>query len=233
MTTPARARAGSAATHHLEPEKVLAWALATAPGRAALTVSFGGAGIALAHMLSRIDRRTPVLFLDTGMLFEETYRFKEEFAQRYRLNVIDVRPDSDPGPLYETDPDRCCAIRKVEPMARAIRRFDTWISALRRDQGGLRSSIDSVEYHEIDGRPILKVFPLAHWSRSDVWRYIRRNAIPHHPLLDQGYSSLGCWPCTTPTRTGEHERAGRWRGSGKTECGLHGFAPAPPSGRSA
>jgi phosphoadenosine phosphosulfate reductase len=227
MPSAALARARSAAIGHLEPEKVLAWALATAPGRAALTVSFGGAGVALAHMVSRIDRRTPVLFLDTGMLFEATYRFKNEFSARYRLNVIDVRPDHDPGPLYQTDPDRCCAIRKVEPMTRAIKPYDTWISALRRDQGGMRKSIDVVEYHEIDDRPILKVFPLAHWTRADVWRYIRRHGIPYHPMLDQGYSSLGCWPCTTPSHTGESERAGRWRNSGKTECGLHFRLPPP------
>src|SRR5437870_715229 len=130
---------------------------------------------------------------------------------------------TDPGPLYQTDPDRCCAIRKVEPLARAIAGFDAWISAVRQDQSSTRSATEVVEYHEIDGRPIVKVFPLAHWTRADLWRYIRENGVSYHPLLDQGYSSIGCWPCTRPTTPGEAERAGRWSGTGKTECGLHTF----------
>src|SRR5207247_436148 len=142
-------------------------------------------------------------------------------AQRYGLNVRDVKPLTDPGPLYQTDPDRCCAIRKVEPLARAIAGFDAWISAVRQDQSSIRSLTKVVEYHEIDGRPIVKVFPLAHWGRADVWRYIRENGVPYHPLLDQGYASIGCWPCTRPTAPGEAERAARWSGTGKTECGLH------------
>jgi len=98
-----------------------------------------------------------------------------------------------------------------------------WISAARQDQSATRSATELLEYHEIAGRPILKVFPLARWSRADVWRYIRENGIPYHPLLDQGYTSIGCWPCTRPTAPGEPERAGRWSGTGKTECGLHTF----------
>jgi len=134
-----------------------------------------------------------------------------------------LKPLTDPGPLYQTDPDRCCTIRKVEPLARAIAGFDAWISAVRQDQSSSRSLTEVVEYHEVEGRPIVKVFPLAHWSRADVWRYIRENGVPYHPLLDQGYSSIGCWPCTRPTAPGEAERAGRWSGTGKTECGLHTF----------
>src|SRR3989442_1312818 len=125
--------------------------------------------------------------------------------------------------LPRTDPDRCCWIRKVEPLERALAGFDAWISAVRQDQSETRSSTELVEYHELDGRPIVKVFPLARWSRADVWRYIRDNDVPYHPLLDQGYASIGCWPCTRPTAPGEPERAGRWSGTGKTECGLHTF----------
>jgi phosphoadenosine phosphosulfate reductase len=193
------------------------------PGRIAVTLSFGGAGVILAHMLSRIDGAVPVIFLDTGFLFEETHAFKDTLVRRYGLEVVTMRPLSDPGPLYQTDPDRCCAIRKVEPMERAIRDYDAWVSAIRRDQGASRGSTDVVEHHEIDGRALIKVHPLAHWSRADVWRYIHENDVPYHPLLDQGYSSLGCWPCTRRTQPGEDERAGRWSGTGKTECGLHTF----------
>jgi phosphoadenosine phosphosulfate reductase len=206
-----------------DPEMTLRWAVEAFPGRLALTVSFGGGGVVLAHLISRIDRTVPVIFLDTGFHFPETYAFKQRFADQYGLNVVEVKPLTDPGPLYATDPDRCCGIRKVEPLARAIAGFDAWISAVRQDQSVTRSATAVVEYHELDGRPIVKVFPLAHWSREDVWRYIREHEVPYHPLLDQGYTSIGCWPCTRPTTPGEPERAGRWSGTGKTECGLHTF----------
>ena len=205
------------------PEEIVAWTLATFPGRTALTLSFGGGGVVLAHIVSRIDRTVPVIFIDTGMHFPETYAFKQEFAERYGLNLIEVRPASDPGPLYGTDPDGCCRIRKVEPLAPVIARFDAWISGLRRDQSPTRAGLEPVARHEVDGRSIVKVFPLARWSREDVLRYARVHDIPRHPLLDRGYTSIGCWPCTHATGPGEAERAGRWSGTGKLECGLHTF----------
>jgi phosphoadenosine phosphosulfate reductase len=162
-----------------------------------------------------------VIFLDTGYLFEETLAFRRDFAARYGLNVIDVQPEHDPGPLYLTDPDRCCSIRKVEPMARVLPGYDAWASAIRRDQGASRAHTEVVEYHEADGHPLVRVHPLAYWERADVWRYILERGVPYNPLLDAGYSSLGCWPCTRKTGTGEAERAGRWSGTAKTECGLH------------
>jgi phosphoadenosine phosphosulfate reductase len=206
------------------PESVIKWALTMFPGKTVLTASFGAGGVVLAHILSRIDRRVPVVFLDTRLHFRETYAFKNQFAARYGLSLLELTPLKDPGPLYETDPDRCCTLRKVEPLRRAIAGYDAWITAVRRDQADTRKAIEVLEYHEVDdGRPIVKVFPLAHWSQADVWRYIRENDLPHHPLLDQGYTSIGCWPCTRPTLPGEHQRAGRWSGKGKTECGLHTF----------
>jgi phosphoadenosine phosphosulfate reductase len=223
MLSPADVRERAEMMRGAPAEDVIAWTIATFPGRTALTVSFSGGGVVLAHMLSRIDRAVPVIFLDTGCHFRETYEFKKQFAATYALNLVEVHPLTDPGPLYETDPDRCCAIRKVEPMRRAIAGFDAWISAVRRDQSETRRSIETLEYHEIDGHAVVKVFPLAHWSRADVWRYIHDNRVPYHPLLDQGYESIGCWPCTRPTLPGEPERAGRWSGTGKTECGLHTF----------
>jgi phosphoadenosine phosphosulfate reductase len=223
MLERAAVRERAAALRHLDPSAILAWAVASFRGRVALTLSFGGAGVALAHMLSRLDSTVPVIFLDTGLLFEETYRFRHEFAERYGLQVIDVHPGEDPGPLYATDPDRCCEIRKVEPMQRTIRGFDAWVSAVRRDQGGARASLEVVEWHDAGEHPLIKVHPLAYWDRATVWRYIAEQEIPYHPLLDRGYSSLGCWPCTRPVVAGEGERAGRWSGTGKTECGLHTF----------
>ena len=233
MLSADEARVAAAALRSAPPDAVLAWAVTTFPGRVALSLSFGGPGVALAHMLSAIDRAVPVLFIDTGMLFPETLAFKDAFAARYGLNVVTLRPDFDPGPLYTTDPDSCCGIRKVEPMQRVLPAYDAWVSALRRDQSSARSETEVVEHHAAGDHPVIKVHPLAHWSRSDIWRYLRENEVPHHPLLDQGYSSLGCWPCTRRSADPADERAGRWAGTRKTECGLHTFttrAGARPGG---
>ena len=214
----ARALDGSA------PRELLEWTVTNFSKRTVLTVSFGGGGVVLAHMVHVIDPTIPVVFLNTGFHFEETLAFKSQLVQRYGWNVMEVHPLSDPGRLYETDPDRCCAIRKVEPMQRMLHGYDAWISALRRDQSVTRQQLDVAEWHDADdGGRILKVYPLLHWSGKDVWRYLYEHGIPHHPLLDQGYRSIGCWPCTRPVRPGEDERAGRWSGTGKTECGLYTF----------
>ena len=224
VLSPADVRRQAHRLRAAHPEVLVEWAISAFRGRTVLTTSFGAGGVVLAHLVSRLDRRVPVIFLDTGLHFRETYAFRDELVTRFGLNVVELTPRSDPGPLYESDPDRCCAIRKVEPLRRALGGFDAWISAVRRDQSDTRSAVDVLEYHEEDdGRPIVKVFPLAYWSREDVRRYIRDYDLPHHPLLDQGYTSIGCWPCTCPTRPGEPERAGRWSGRGKTECGLHTF----------
>ena len=223
MLSAAQVREHAATLRGADPERTLAWAVEMFPGKAALTVSFGGGGVVLAHLLSRIDGTVPVLFLDTRFHFPETYAFKRRFVEQYGLNLVELEPLTEPGPLYQTDPDRCCFIRKVEPLARALVGYDAWISAVRQDQSDSRAATELLEYHEVGGRPIVKVFPLAHWSRADVWDYIRDNGVPYHPLLDKGYTSIGCWPCTRPTARGEAEREGRWSGMGKTECGLHTF----------
>jgi phosphoadenosine phosphosulfate reductase len=202
------------------PEAVLSWAMERFPGRTGLTCSFSGAGVVLAHMISRLDRSVPVIFLNTGFLFPETLAFKDQFAVSYGINLVEFTPLTDPGPLYESDPDGCCQIRKVEPMERAVDGLDAWITGLRRDQSATRSQIDLLE---VSGRPLVKVLPLAFWSRKEIWAYMSEHGVPYHPLLDQGYSSIGCWPCTRPVQPGEDERAGRWSGQGKTECGLHTF----------
>jgi phosphoadenosine phosphosulfate reductase len=204
-------------------EEVLAWAVETFRGRIALTLSFGGAGVILAHMLAAIDRSVPVVFIDTGMLFPETLAFSERLIERYGLHVVTIRPSTDPGPLYMTDPDACCAIRKEQPMRRVLPAYDAWVSAIRRDQSAARSAVSVIELHDAAGHSVVKVHPLAAWTRDRVWQYIRAHDVPYHPLLDQGYTSLGCWPCTRPTQAGDAERAGRWSGTGKTECGLHTF----------
>jgi phosphoadenosine phosphosulfate reductase len=237
MLDAAATERAAATLRDQSPERILAWAAETFPGKVALSLSFGGPGVAMAHMLSTIDRTVPVLFIDTGMLFAETLAFKDAFATRYGLTVRTLHPDHDPGPLYETDPDACCGIRRVGPMQRALGEYDAWVSGLRRDQSASRGTIEAVEYHAAEERPIVKIYPLAYWSRAQVWRYLQEHGVPHHPLLDQGYTSLGCWPCTRPNADATNERAGRWAGTAKTECGLHTFttkgAPAAVAGREA
>lgn len=203
------------------PEEILEWTLSHFPKRTVLTASFSGAGVALVHMLAKIDRTVPVVFLNTGFLFPETIALKDEFVSKYGVNVEEIKPEFDPGPLYETDTDACCHIRKVVPMERAMSRYIAWISALRRDQSATRRDVSVVEDTEFAGRPIVKVHPLATWTGPKVWKYIHDNKILYNPLHDQGYKSIGCWPCTRRTGDGEDERAGRWSGTGKTECGLH------------
>jgi phosphoadenosine phosphosulfate reductase len=206
---------------------LLEWALRAFASRIAVTVSFGGSGIVLAHMLSEIDRSVPVLFIDTGYLFPETLAFRDEFAARFGLTVVTLVPATDPGPLFLEDQDRCCHIRKVEPMELALLDYDAWVSALRRSQSVTRADVRRLEVVQSNGRSILKVHPLFDWSRDDVERYVAQHDLPMHPLTAQGYTSIGCWPCTSPVTPGEPERTGRWRGSPKTECGLHSHRSIP------
>lgn len=214
------------------PEALLEWTVERFGTRAGLTCSFGGAGLVLAHMLSSIAPQTPVIFLDTDFLFPETVALKDEFTRRYGINLVELHPLLTPAEqaaqygerLWESNPDQCCALRKVEPMERALQGVDAWIAGLRREQSATRAGIAPLEYHELpDGRPVLKVLPLADWDKRQVWKYIHQHALPYNPLLDQGYTSIGCTHCTRAVKPGEDERAGRWSGSGKTECGLHTF----------
>ena len=177
-------------------------------------------------MASVIDRTTPVLFVDTEMLFPETLEYQREVAGHLRLTDVRViRPDresvfrNDPGSnLHRRDPDACCHLRKTEPLKAALAGFDTWVTGRKRYQGGQRTELD---FFEVDGRTWIKVNPLAHWSTSDVQDYISNNRLPRHPLVARGFPSLGCLPCTTRVAPGEDQRAGRWRGHDKDECGIH------------
>ncbi|OUM92950.1 MAG: phosphoadenosine phosphosulfate reductase [Firmicutes bacterium ZCTH02-B6] len=218
-----------------EPEQVLLWAVERFPSQVAMTCSFAGAGTVLAHMLHRHGADVPILFLDTGFHFAETLQFKREFAGRFGLRVIDIRPALTVAEqerqwgayLYDRDPDLCCRLRKVEPLSRALVEMGVkaWVTALRRDQSETRRRIQILELHEVaPDHEVVKIHPLANWTRRDVWRYIERHGLPYHPLLDDGYASIGCWPCTERTLPGAGERSGRWPGKNKTECGLHTFS---------
>lgn len=195
------------------------------PGRIALVSSFGADSVALLHLAATADPDVPVVFIDTGKLFGATHRYREEIVQS--LGLTDVRiasPDpaslkmQDPGgDLWMRQPDRCCAVRKVAPLARSISGFDAWISGRKRFQGGLRAELP---LFEADG-PRIKVNPLAHWTKDDIKAYVRAHDLPEHPLVADGFRSIGCMPCTDRVAEGEDERSGRWRGRGKTECGIH------------
>lgn len=195
-------------------------------GRIALVSSFGAESVVLLHMLAVIDRTVPVLFIDTAMLFAETLDYQQKVAARLELadlRIIRARPsvvaDVDPdSTLHQTDPDACCALRKTEPLNRALQGFDAWITGRKRFQASTRASLEFFEA-DTDGR--LKVNPLAHWDKADVQDYLINNRLPRHPLVAQGYPSIGCAPCTSPVAAGEDARAGRWRGAQKEECGIH------------
>jgi phosphoadenosine phosphosulfate reductase len=208
---------------------VLAWAARNIP-RFAVTSSFGADSAVLLHLLSLEAPTTPVLFLDTGLHFAETTTFRRSLAARLGLEVVDVRPQrtveeqaADLGDrLWERDPDRCCGLRKTTPLRQAMAAFDGWASGVRRDQTTERAGTPIVEARRHAGRFIVKVAPLATWTEQDVATYLEVNELPRHPLVDDGYASIGCAPCTARTAPGQDPRAGRWAAFGtKTECGIH------------
>ncbi len=198
----------------------------TDTGRVALVSSFGAESVVLLHMISVIDRRTPVLFIDTEMLFAETLSYQQEVAAKLGLEDLRVIRASqtamaahDPdGTLHQTNPDACCDLRKTQPLTHALAPFDAWITGRKRFQGGERTGL---EFFEAEGDFRIKINPLAHWAREDVGEYITNNRLPRHPLVAKGYPSIGCAPCTTPVAAGEDPRAGRWRAQEKDECGIH------------
>lgn len=211
----------------LAPEKILDLVLRPQQiGRVTLVSSFGAESVVLLHMAATIDRTIPILFLDTQMLFPETLTYQVEVAQRLGLTDIRViRPNrtelvqEDPdGVLNHKAHDACCALRKTRPLLQALKGFDTWITGRKRFQSGARATLETFE---TDDNRRLKVNPLAHWGPQNLQNYIRINNLPTHPLLSQGFPSIGCAPCTSSVQKGEDVRAGRWRGSEKTECGIH------------
>lgn len=195
------------------------------PGRIALVSSFGADSAVLLHMVAQIDKATPVLFIDTKVLFKETLAYRDELTAHLDLrNVITVGPDpsqlvaEDPEDfLWASDPDRCCEIRKVLPLAEALEGNDAWITGRKRFQAQTRAALP---LFEVEGGRI-KVNPLAHWSASKILAYLDAFALPRHALVAKNYPSIGCIPCTSPVKPGEDIRAGRWRGRGKVECGVH------------
>lgn len=195
------------------------------PGRIALVSSFGAEAAALLHLVASVSPSTPVLFLNTGKHFAQTLSYRRKLANDLRLtDVRDLHPDAEDltakdtdGNLWRSDPDACCTIRKVLPLEKALAGFDAWITGRKQFHGGLRASLPVFEA----AAPFIKVNPIVRWTQADIAAYAQDNDLPSHPLVDQGFPSIGCWPCTHPAGPNEDVRAGRWRGAAKTECGIH------------
>ena len=210
------------------PQEILRWAVDVYGEDLTLSVSFGNPeGMVLLDMLSRITDKAQVFTLDTGFLFEETVRFREEAMKRYSLPLEVLTPELSVeeqvaryGPeMYSCKPDLCCEVRKIEPQRQFLRDYGSWVTGIRRDQTPQRADTPIVAF---DGYfEVAKIAPLARWSTDEVEEYVRRHDVPLNPLLSMGYRSIGCEPCTRPVAPGEDARAGRWPGSEKTECGLH------------
>lgn len=196
------------------------------PGGLALVSSFGAESAALLHMVSQIDKALPVLFLETGMLFPATLAYQQNLSEQLGLTGVRlVRPDSaevraeDPdGALHGPDADSCCDLRKTRPLERALAPFQAWVTGRKRFQTADRANL---EMFEVDPAGRLKLNPLADWDAARISEYMDAHDLPRHPMVAEGFPSLGCAPCTTKVRPGEDPRAGRWRGSDKTECGIH------------
>ena len=223
-TVATDARALDARLRSASPQKILETAVRLYGDRVALVSSFGSESAVLLHMAAQVDPSIPVLFLDTGMLFGQTLDYRKQLAAELGLtDVRDLRPlyqdlaVHDPGQdLWKRDTDACCHIRKVLPLDKALGGFDAWITGRKRFHGGDRLRLKVVE--QAEGR--LKFNPLANWTKQDLDAYAERHQLPAHPLVEFGYPSVGCWPCTKPAETTDL-RAGRWAGSDKTECGIH------------
>ena len=209
------------------PQAILRWAVAEFHPRLTMATAFGAEGCCIIHMLADIEPNVRIFNLDTGYQFQETLNLRERIKKRYGIEVEYIRPEmtvaeyeaEHGGPLYRIRPDQCCHDRKVLPLRRAVEGFDAWISAIRGDQTEHRAAASIVQWDSKFN--LVKVNPLLAWTKKDVWSFIMKHDVPYNPLHDQNYPSIGCWPCTRPVTDGEDERAGRWSGTVKKECGLH------------
>ena len=211
------------------PQDVLRWAAERFHPRLMMATAFGAEGCCILHMLAEIQPATTVINLDTGYQVRETLDLRDRIKTRYGIVVEYVRAEQTVaeyeaehgGPLHPHRPDQCCHDRKVVPLKNAVRRIDplAWISAIRKDQTTDRGQAAVVEWDKKFG--IVKVNPLLNWTKKDVWGFIHKHDVPYNPLHDRDYPSIGCWPCTRPVAAGEDDRAGRWAGKVKKECGLH------------
>lgn len=227
QTTDAELRALSNELEAARPEIILRWALEEFGSGVALATGFGAEGCVLVSMLGSLNPGARMFYLDTELLFPETYALRDQLETRYGVHFERIgtaislaEQEAHYGArLWERRPDECCRLRKVEPLRGMLNGLDAWITAIRREQSATRAAAALVERDEQFG--LIKLNPLAAWSSDDVWDYIKEHDVPYNALHDHGYQSIGCTPCTTPVQIGENPRAGRWRGMIKTECGIH------------
>jgi len=225
--SPAQIEAANQSLGGQPPQAVLRWAVERFHPRLTMATAFGAEGCCLIHMLAEIEPTVRMFNLETGYQFPETLELRERIKERYGIEVEYIRPEltaaeyeaEHGGPLYVHRPDQCCYDRKIVPLRRAIDGYDAWVSAIRRDQTVDRGAANVVQWDAKFG--LVKVNPLLSWTRREVWAFVVKHDVPYNPLHDQGYPSIGCWPCTRPVSNGEDERAGRWAGKVKKECGLH------------
>jgi len=232
--TPDRIRELNQTFNVSSTPEILAWTWKQFGTRAAIGTSFQGAGLVMMHIAKECGLRFPVFTLDTGLLFPETLELKKRLEDFFGFEIESQVPDLTVeqqneaiGPeLWKTNPDLCCTMRKVQPLRDKLSDLDCWITGLRRQQAETRSGIGIIELYAFDestGKDIIKLNPMANWTREEVWNYIQQHKIPYNPLHDRGYRSIGCAPCTQKSGDGENERAGRWTGFNKVECGIHTF----------
>lgn len=215
-------------TERVETARELIHSELTAGGLPCVTSSFQAECVALVHLVTRQASDIPVLFLDTGYHFAETYVYRDEIAQDLSLNLVNLKAnqsvseqEAEHGLLYQSAPDRCCGFRKVGPLFAGLDGYETWFTGLRRDQSPTRANLQPVEPFKLPGGKVIrKVSPLALWSTKDVWDYLKQQGIPVLPLYNRGYTSIGCEPCTALPFDAENPRSGRWAGK-KLECGIH------------
>lgn len=217
-----------------QPADIIRWAVERYFPWLTMATAFGPEGCVILHYLAEIEPRVQVFNLDTGYQFKETLELRDRIARRYGIEVELKRPAQTVaeyeaqhgGPLYKRDPDRCCRERKISVLEAATVGMVAWMTGIRRDQSPDRAKAPIVGWDKKFG--LVKINPLANWAKKDVWKLITDHDIPYNPLHDQGYTSIGCWPCTRSVMFGEDERAGRWSGTAKTECGLHVLSDNKP-----
>ena len=218
----------------LSLDELLCWCWNYFGDKAAIGTSFQGSGLVIIDHALRNGCNFPIFTIDTGLLFPETLKLKKKLEDFWDVKIQGVHPEQTieeqkktMGPeLWKTNPDSCCQMRKVLPLQSRLSSLDVWITGLRRGQSDQRKSTNVLEMYEFDKLResyIFKLNPMVNWSREKVWSYIKDHKIPYNTLHDKGYRSIGCWPCTKAISDGQDERAGRWEGFNKTECGIHTF----------
>ncbi len=210
-------------------QKILQCAIDQFGNKLAFATAFGIEGVVIMHIMSLIPGYDKAFLfnLETGYQFPETLALRDQIQEKLGLtvNLVQAKESVEEmearfgGPIYGTEPDKCCAIRKTAPLKETLVGFDAWISAIRREQSPTRANAPIIGWDK--KFDLVKINPLAKWTRKQVWNYAFENEVPYNPLYDQNYASIGCWPCTVAVKDGEDERAGRWAGTVKTECGIH------------